>query len=272
MANFTGADLAGSRFDDVHLQGARFHKVDFSGARFQLVDLTGVVIRGAVLANVEISGEVEDLRVNGVDVVPLVEAELDRRDPDRAAMRPTDAAGFRAAWDVLERRWGQTVERARTFDPELLHERVEGEWSFVETLRHLAFATDAWVTRAVLGVPTPWHPLDLPHDEMPDTPGVPRDRDARPSLDGVVAVRADRVATVRRVLADLTDEQLSEMTEVVRNSGYPESKSFPVRGCLGTILNEEWEHHRYAERDLDVLESRSAGRGRVGAGSPGSSE
>jgi len=29
-------------------------------------------------------------------------------------------------------------------------------------LRHLLFATDARVTRAVEGVPCPWHPLDLP--------------------------------------------------------------------------------------------------------------
>jgi uncharacterized protein YjbI with pentapeptide repeats len=37
---------------------------------------------------------------------------------------------------------------------------------------------------------------------------------------------------------------------------YPEPESFPVRRCLGAILNEEWEHRLFAERDLDVLESR----------------
>jgi hypothetical protein len=31
-----------------------------------------------------------------------------------------------------------------------------------------------------------------------------------------------------------------------------------VRGCLLCILNEEWEHRLYAERDLDALEARSA--------------
>ena len=108
--------------------------------------------------------------------------------------------------------------------PELLHERVEGEWSFIETLRHLVFATDAWVTRALLGEPSPWDPLDLPHDEMPDEPGVPRDRAARPSLDEVLALRADRMATVRRVIADLTDERLAGMTEPVSEPGYPESR------------------------------------------------
>ena len=172
-------------------------------------------------------------------------------------MRPTDSDGFREAWDILEQRWQQTVARARRMAPEQLHERVDGEWSFIETLRHLLFATDAWVRRAILGEPTPWHPLDLPHDEMSDALGVPRDRDARPSLDEMLALRADRQATVRQVLADLTDETLAGTTEPVLAPGYPEPQSFAVRRCLRSVLNEEWEHRLYAERDLDVLESRA---------------
>jgi uncharacterized protein YjbI with pentapeptide repeats len=258
MADFTSENLTGSRFEDVYLTDASFRDVDLTNARFRLVDLTGVVIRGAALVNMDISGEIENLRVNGVDVAPLVEAELDRRYPDRAKMRPADADGYREAWDILERLWQQTVGRARAMAPELLHERVEEEWSFIETLRHLVFATDAWVRRAILGDPSPWDPLDLPHDDMPDKPGVPRDRSVRPSLDEVLAVRADRMAIVRRVIADLTDEQLAGRTEPVLEPGYPDSESFAVRRCLRAILNEEWEHRLYAERDLDVLESRSS--------------
>jgi hypothetical protein len=256
VADFTRENLSGSRFEDVYLTSAQFHDVDLTDARFRLVDLTGVTIRGAALVNVDISGEVKNLRVNGVDVVPLVEAELDRRYPDRVKMRPVDAAGFREAWDIIERLWQPTVERARAMAPELLHVRVDEEWSFIETLRHLVFATDAWVTRALLGEPSPWDALDLPHDEMPDEPGVPRDRDARPSLEEVLALRDDRMATVRSVIAGLTDEQLAGMTEPVAEPGYPEPESFAVRRCLQAILSEEWEHRLYAERDLDVLEPR----------------
>ena len=256
MADFTNENLTGSRFEDVYLTGARFHDVDLTGARFDLVDLTGVTIRGSALVNVGISGEIENLRVNGVDVTPLVEAELNRRYPVRVKMRPADADGFREAWDILERLWPQTVQRARGLAPELLHERVDGEWSFVETLRHLVFATDAWVRRAVLGEPSPWDPLDLPHDEMPDEPSVPRDRDARPSLDQVLALRADRMTAVRQVLASLTDEQLAGRTAPVLEPGYPEPESFSVRRCLQAILSEEWQHRLYAERDLDALESQ----------------
>jgi uncharacterized protein YjbI with pentapeptide repeats len=256
VTDFTSENLTGARFEDVYLTGAQFHDVDLTNARFHLVDLTGVMIRGAALVNVDISGEVSNLRINGVDVAPLVEAELDRRYPDRVKMRPDDADGFREAWAILERLWQPTVARARAMAPELLHERVEGEWSFIETLRHLVFATDAWVKRAILGDPSPWHPLDLPHDEMPDEPSVPHDRGARPSLDEVLALRADRMATVRRVIAGLTDAELAGMTEPVAEPGYPAPESFTVRRCLQGILIEEWEHRLYAERDLDVLESR----------------
>jgi hypothetical protein len=255
VTDFTRQDLTGSRFEDVHLTGARFRDVDLTNARFHLVDLTGVTIRGAALVNMDLSGDIENLRVNGVDVAPLVEAELDRRYPDRAKMRPAGAGGFREAWDILERLWSRTVERARGLSPELLHQQVDGEWSFIETLRHLVFATDAWVKRAILGEPSPWDPLDLPHDDMPDEPSVPRDRAARPSLDQVLALRADRMATVRQVLAGLTGEKLAGMTEPVLEPGYPEPESFAVRRCLLAILNEEWEHRLYAERDLDLLES-----------------
>jgi hypothetical protein len=206
---------------------------------------------------VDITGEVVDVTINGVEIGPLIEAELDRRHPGREKMRPTDPDGFRAAWDLLEELWAGTVARARRLEPDLLHESVGGEWSFVETLRHLVFATDAWIRRAVLGDPFPWHPLDLPWDEMADTPGVPRDRSARPSLDEVLELRADRRAGVRALLDGLTDASLAGKTEPVDAPGWPPPRSFPVRECLLVVLNEEWEHRLYAERDLAVLESRT---------------
>ena len=243
---FRRFDFTEAVFDDTYLVGARFKNVALKGAR----------ITGSQVVDVDITGEVERLTVNGVDVTDFVEAELDRREPDRAKMRPRTPAEFREAWDILERDWAQTVDRARVLDPDLLHERVDDEWSFIETLRHLVFATDAWVNRAYLGDPAPWDPLGLPHDDMEDAPGVPRDRSARPSLDEVLALRADRMATVRRVFADLTDEQLAGTAEAVTEPGYPASTSFPVRRCLGAVVNEEWWHRQFAERDLAVLLGR----------------
>lgn len=249
MTDYLRADLSHRRFEEVDFSGSRFHNVYFSDT----------VIRGAWLQRVEIDGYVADVTINGVDVGPLIEAELDRRDPDRVLMRPADADGFRRAWDVSGRRWDATVRRARALSEERLHEQVDGEWSFVETLRHLVFATDAWVLRAVLGDPTPFHPLGLAHSEMPaGTPGLPPPPETRPSLDEVLVVRADRRAAVAGVLAGLTDEGLDAMTEPVVEPGYPESESFAVRRCLRTVVNEEWLHREFAERDLAVLEARPA--------------
>ena len=259
-ARFERVRLTGASFEDVYLDGARLHDVDLRGASLRMVDLRGLRARDVWLEDVDITGDVENVRINGVDIAPLVEAELDRRDPDRPKMRPTDADGYREAWDVVERLWAGTVERARTFAPEQLHERVDGEWSFIETLRHLVFATDAWVCRALLGDPEPWDALDLPHDDMPDSPPVPRDRQVRPSLDAVLALRADRMATVRRVVDDLTDEALAGTTEPVLEPGYPEPEPYAVTRILRTILNEEYLHRLYAERDLDAL-APGAGRG-----------
>ena len=254
MADFLDADLRGSRFERADLSGAQLRAVDLSGAQFRGVDLSGVVMRGVDLVGVDIRGEIENLTINGVDIAPLIDAELNRRYPGRARMRPADPAGFAQAWDILERLWGDTVERARRLPPELLHESVGGEWSFIETLRHLVFATDSWIRRAILGDPSPWDPLDLPWDEMPDTLGVPRDRAARPSLDAVLELRRDRMATVRQVIEGLTDASLDGHTEPVEGPGWPQPRSYPVRSCLLCILNEEWEHRLYAERDLDALE------------------
>jgi len=268
MADFNGDDLTGSRFEHVNLKRARFDRTDFGAAEFRAVnlegssfrgaDLRGVVMRGVELVDVDIYGEISNLTVNGVEVGSLVNAELDRRYPERAKMRPTDPDGAREAWDVIERLWAGTVEHARGLSPDLLHEQVDGEWSFIETLRHLVFATDSWVRRAILGDPSPWDPLDLPWDEMQDTPGVPRDREARPSLETVLALRRDRMATVREFVDGLTAEKLAGRTQPVDGPGWPQPRSYSIIGCLRCILNEEWEHRLYAERDLDVLEQRGS--------------
>jgi hypothetical protein len=258
MADFSAADLRGARFDRADLTGAHFFASDLTDAWFQGADLTRVTLRGVELVDVNIDGEISNVTINGVAVGPLIEAELDRRYPDRVKMRPEDPAGFRGAWEILGRLWDETVARARRLPPESLHESVDGEWSFIETLRHLVFATDAWVSRAIGGNPSPWHPLGLQWDEGEDMPGVPRDRAARPSLDIVLELRRERMSTVAGVLDALTDESLDANTTPVEGPGWPPARSFPMRECLLVVLNEEWCHRQFAERDLAVLESRAS--------------
>lgn len=207
--------------------GARFEQVDFSRAWFRNVYFTGATLRGAWLEDVDIDGEIRNVRINGVDIGPLVEAELNRRYPERTKLDPADVAGFREAWAIIERVWPPTVERAKRLSPDLLHERIEGEWSFIETLRHLVSATDAWVRRAILGLAEPYSPLGLRHDEAEPDPSVPNDPDARPSLDEVLELRADRMRTVHDVIATLTDDVLGGQTDPVPPPGLPTGGQLP---------------------------------------------
>src|SRR6185437_1611229 len=182
MADFTGSELRGARFERADLSGALLKEVNLAGARLHNVNLTGAVLRGVELVDVDIDGLIKNVRINGVDVWPFIDAELDRRYPDRAKMRPVDPAGFVEAWDTIERLWDGTVDRARRLPPEMLHESVDDEWSFIETLRHLVCASECWVSRAILGDPAPWHELSLPWDEKPEDMPLPHDREVRPSL------------------------------------------------------------------------------------------
>lgn len=252
MTDFIEQDLSGSTFRRVLLTDALIQDVDLSRTRIRSAYLDGVRMTGVEVPDLEIYGELGRLVVNGVDVVPLVEADLDRRTPERVLMRPTDLAGFREAFEVVDRLWAGTVERARALPPERLHEQVGGEWSFIETLRHLGFAHACWVGGVVLADPSPWHPLDLPWDEAPAIDGVPWDRDVRPSLDEVLTLRAERRATVAAVLDDLSDEGLERPV----SSATPflaDADGLTVAQCLRVVLNEEWEHRLYAERDLALL-------------------
>lgn len=263
MAEFLEQDLTGARFQRVSLRGATFTDVYLTDARMRDVDLTRAQVRDALLnktrlrgvelLDVEIDGDLQNVVVNGVDIAPLVEAELDRRMPLRPKMRPDDSDGFREAWAILERLWDGTVRRARSFPDESLHVSVDDEYSFIQTLRHLSFASASWVDHAVLGNPRPWHRLDLPWDGAPTWEGLEWDREARPTLDEVLTIRRERQASVRGVMEELTDERLR--SEVVpRGAGWPQDGDvFTVKKCLRVLLNEEWEHRLFAERDLTLL-------------------
>lgn len=221
---------------------------ELKGARIRSCDLSGITITDCRLHDADVSGDITGMKLNGVEVGPLVEAELDRRHPERTRLRPGDVAGLIAAFDAVDELWAPTIERARRLPAAKVHERVGGEYSFVETLRHLLFATDAWLTRMVLRVPNAYHewavPPDLPLDAPPDS---------GPSLDEVLSVRAERSTRVRAYLADATDADLAIRVAPPDPSGHPQG-SHRVLDCFLVVLDEEWWHHRYATRDLAVLE------------------
>lgn len=245
---FVDRDLSGVRMRDVNLTGARMHGLMMSGVK----------ITNAYLQDADIDGYIGGLKINGVEVAPLVEAELNRQHPERAKLEPTDPQGARQAWEIVETMWAATVERARVMPEARLHEHVDGEFSFLETLRHLVYATDAWIYRVVFGEPMPFHPWGVPPDGPPTKPWFAKfgiDVEADPSLDEVLELRADRMTRVKDYLDDVTADELRREAAAADDVGWPLGRHQVLR-CLHVIFGEEWAHHGYATRDLAVLEQR----------------
>jgi hypothetical protein len=238
-----------AEFTDENLQGSRFLRVDLSGARLHGVMLQNVKITDAWVNEVDISGMVGRLVVNEVDVSAFVRDELDRRHPERRMLTATDLEGVRAAWAMAEERADATVARARDLPPADLDASVDGEYSYLQTLRHLVFATDRWITGPVLGDPEPFHPLGWPPDDPEGGRALGLDVDATPTLDEVLAVRRSRMASIGDLLRDASQADLART--VASPNGGPTS----VLSCLHVVLREEWAHDRYANRDLDILAS-----------------
>ncbi len=165
---------------------ARFEDQDLTDAEFRECDLTRARLIGVVMQDAVIDGLVSNLVVNGVEVTSYVEAELDRRHPVRLLIRSADPADLQEAFRQLRADWAATLGRLQVMPKGSEHQRVGGEWSAVETLRHLVFVHDSWFRRCCLG----WPP-------------------------------------------------------------YARGKS--VLECVHVVLDEEWAHHGFCVRDLDLL-------------------
>lgn len=242
--------------DDAGFAGRTVRDLDFSGAHLRSPSFEEARISDGWFLNAEISGFIGGLRVNDVEIAPLVSAELDRRFPDRVKLRATDREGLSDAWTMIEGIWSATVARARRLPEELCYERVDDEFSFVETLRHLIFATDGWILRMINGERRAHHPWGLPPSTVSDPSSLGIDPGAQPTLDQVLEVRRGRMEVVQRTIESTATEDLGRRCVPPDRTGHP-SDERTVLDCLHVILDEEWEHSRYANRDLAALEARS---------------
>jgi hypothetical protein len=237
----------------------RFVEKDLTGAEFRECMMSNTRLIGVVMQDAEIDGLVTNLVVNGVEVTGYVEQELDRRHPVRLLIRSDDPAELREGWRVLRADWAATIERMRQA-PGVEHRSVNGEWSAVQTLRHLVFVHDSWFRRCCLGRTDLFTPMGLVMESLPEhqRPGV--DLAVAPSLDEVAAVRDEQAAELEAWLGSVTPEQLAATAPVPDDDVWPPyARGRTVRQCLGTVLSEEWEHHRFCERDLDLIEGAPAG-------------
>ena len=227
------------------LAGAVFWGADLTGARFRDVNLTDVKISHAWLVNVDIDSMIDKVVINGVDVTAYVN-ERDPWYPLRAMLTPSTPQAMRDAWDAMEATWATTITRAQALPEAKAQQSVNGEFSFVETIRHLVMAMDKWFTAPVLG--ESFHSIGLPNKGSVDFPFPGLDYSLRPSLAEALAVRAGRAASFSDFVNSLTDADFTRKVDVLENGEHD------LQQCLCTVLEEEFWHNRYAVRDLALLE------------------
>ena len=237
-------DVSGAK----DFEGATFVKASFKGATLRSCDVSGVTMRSVDVDGLDIDSHdlfFGSLFVNGVDVVPLVDAELNRQFPGRELQKAQTPDGLREGWVAVQSAWQTTV--AGTL-PHLVDARVEGEWSLAQTLRHLVLATDAWLRGAILRMEQPFHEIGQVFTgaaEMGFDMSIFRAEP--PAYEEILAVRAERQQLVTDFLAAATPALLAEERENPWGGGDWRPS---VGDCIRVILEEEWAHLRYVRRDL----------------------
>ena len=183
------------------------------------------------------------LIVDGIAVHPPVTETQARHLAGVGALADT-RQGLLDAWLRTTTAWDDTVARARQLPERTLHERVDGEWSFAETLRHLVMVSDGWIRRMVLGVEQAFHPIGVAPHFIPDPAAMGLDVHANPTFDEVLDVRRDRLGQVEAAITNLTDAELLEAAQ----------EPWTRLGAFQVVIVEEWAHLSFATRDLAVLE------------------
>jgi len=235
----------------------RYVDQDLTEAEFRECVLDRARLVGVVMRDAEIDGLVTNLVVNGVEVTGYVEAELDRRHPVRLLIRSDAPAELREGWRQLQSDWSATVARMRE-TPGIESRSVNHEWSAVQTLRHLVFVHDSWFRRCCLGSTDTFTPIGLAIDFVPDQEAQGLDPTADPTLDEVLEVRARQATELGSWLETVTTEQLGAQAPIPEGDGWPPyARGRTVVECLHTVLDEEWAHHGFCVRDLDLISGDS---------------
>ncbi|WP_299165081.1 DinB family protein [uncultured Arthrobacter sp.] len=235
-------------FGTKEFEGAAFVKASFRGATLRFSDVSGVSMRGVDVDGLDIDSHdlfFGSLFVNGVDVVPLVDAELNRQFPGRELQKAQTPEGLREGWRAVQSARQETVQAT---PPDLVDTHVEDEWSLSQTLRHLILATDAWLGGGILRKKQPFHEIGQIFTGAAEM-GFDMSifRVDPPKYEEILAVRAERQLQVTDFLATATADLLAEEREDPWGGGDWRPS---VGDCIRVILEEEWAHLRYIQRDL----------------------
>ncbi|WDF34457.1 DinB family protein [Arthrobacter agilis] len=233
-------------------EGATLIRASFRGATLRFSDVSGVTMRGVDVDGLDIDSHdlfLGSLVVNGVDVVPLVDAELNRQFPGRELQKAQTPSGLRDGWVAVQAAWERLVAETPA---DLVDAHRDDEWSLAQTLRHLILATDAWLGRGIHGREQPFHEIGqifTGAGEMGFDLSI--FRVAAPGFEEVLAVRAERQQQVTGFLRTVTAEVLAEDRA---DPWGGEDWRPSVGDCIRVILEEEWAHLRYVRRDLALLQ------------------
>jgi hypothetical protein len=163
---------------------------------------------------------------------------------------PADPAAARVSVAEVTRLLEATVARASTLSEADRNQRVNDDWSTVESIRHVVFVIDVWVGKLIKGEDDPFHPIGLPPHFVPaKPPGSSVDPDARPTFDEARDVLRGRLASLGAFVTSLDQADLDRPNDTHAKT---------VAGALGVVFDELTYHDGFINRDLDVIEKARA--------------
>ena len=240
-------------FENRNMAGTVFHNVNLERAVFDDVNLAEARIRNANLGNFTIDDAyIKGMTIFGFRVDQLIEAELDRRDPERARLCMADCFDPECVRAVLhhlgEVRAGfGAFLRASKLD-QLTARPDPDQWSAVENLRHLIFAEDLYLNRWLLQNDDPWCklgmlPAFLADDSRYAGVGSQPTEDIETLLAAWDAIHTRMMAFV----ATVTKEELQ------RNTSPIDFGQGTVGNILQGLAQHDLEHIRQAEAAVAKL-------------------
>lgn len=242
--------MTGAVFRRVDLGGATFEDVNLHRAAFRNVNLGDVTIRGANLSGLTVeSAAIDGLTISGIRVDELIEAELDRRDPERARLRMYDTFDPLEVKRVMERLDAVRDEfyaRLRGTPAEQLnHHTGPDAWSALEHTRHLLFAEDLYLNRWILRNDRPWCSLGHLPPFLENNPAFAEvGIDPTQDLDAVLAAWDELHTGMLDFVGSVTSDILRRDTSDV------DFGQGTIGGILQGMAQHELAHIRMAEAAL----------------------
>jgi uncharacterized damage-inducible protein DinB len=243
----------GDLFERRNIAGSVFRDVSLRGSVFEDVNLAEATIHNATLENARIEGSyIKGLTIDGICVDELIEAELDRRDPERLRLRirdihdPPSVLGVMARLEQLRSRFRELLRSAAP--KRLATHPSANKWSALENVRHLLFAEDLYLNRLILQNRQPLDKLGLLPAHLVRWPGFEQ-VGSTPSedLETILAAWDGVHAGTQAFLSDLTPERLRG--EARDLGGEPTT--------VGEVLQRLAQHDLHHIRSVEAVLARA---------------